>query len=256
MTHFEGRLDRFNGVTVDSVKEHCELADFTRILQDSLKAWKNSSKRSVWFKVALQHAEWIPILIKNGFIFHHAKETFVMLRMWIAEEVDLTPPYAHTMVGVGAVVINDDNVLVVQEKYGISDFWKLPGGYVEPGENIIDAAIREVYEETNINTEFKSVLNVRHAHGGSWGCSDLYFVICLKPLTFNIVKCDREIKNSRWMEIKEYLEHSEVHELNKFFVQTYLNYNGDGIAIDCSHSIHPLLKKAYTVYYGKTVNNK
>lgn len=46
------------------------------------------------------------------------------------------PHYAHTMVGVGAVVVNDkDQVLVVTERYSILNrpFWKLPGGYVEPG---------------------------------------------------------------------------------------------------------------------------
>lgn len=44
------------------------------------------------------------------------------------------PPYAHTMIGVGAVVVNDKSeILVVREKYYTYPHWKLPGGYVEPG---------------------------------------------------------------------------------------------------------------------------
>lgn len=40
------------------------------------------------------------------------------------------------MVGIGAVVVNEDNeVLTVKEKYGQRIQWKLPGGYVEPGNN-------------------------------------------------------------------------------------------------------------------------
>lgn len=48
------------------------------------------------------------------------------------------PPYAHTMIGVGAVVINDKNeLLVVSEKYFKVSQFKLPGGYVEPGALIV-----------------------------------------------------------------------------------------------------------------------
>ncbi|KAF5291490.1 hypothetical protein FQR65_LT01802 [Abscondita terminalis] len=254
MTLFKGLPDRFNGVTVNSNNENCDLSEFPRALEESLKAWKIDKKRGIWFKVGIQHSEWIPILVKNGFIFHHAKNDFVMLRKWLSDETDLTPHYAHTLIGVGAVVIKSDEVLVVKEKYGFNDNWKLPGGYVEPGENIVDAAIREVYEETNIETEFNSILNLRHAHGGSWGCSDMYVVVCLNPLTVDIVKCDREIKESKWMKLDEYLQNPLVHELNKFFLQTYLANKDNSIAIECKHSIHPLLKKPYTVYSAKIKN--
>jgi ADP-ribose pyrophosphatase YjhB (NUDIX family) len=38
------------------------------------------------------------------------------------------------MIGVGAVVMNKAReILVVREKYSLIPFWKLPGGYVEPG---------------------------------------------------------------------------------------------------------------------------
>lgn len=37
---------------------------------------------------------------------------------------------------------------------------KIPG-YVDPGENLPDAVVREVKEETGINTEFQSVVAFR-----------------------------------------------------------------------------------------------
>lgn len=59
-------------------------------------------------------------------------------------EVCNIPPYAHTMVGVGAVVVNDKSeILVVREKYYTHPHLKLPGGYVEPGE--LRQAIREMF---------------------------------------------------------------------------------------------------------------
>jgi ADP-ribose pyrophosphatase YjhB (NUDIX family) len=58
-----------------------------------------------------------------------------MMYRWLPDtEVCNIPPFAHTMIGVGAVVMNKAHeILVVREKYFLIPHWKLPGGYVEPG---------------------------------------------------------------------------------------------------------------------------
>uniref|UniRef100_A0A2M4AHG0 Putative nudix hydrolase fgf-2 n=2 Tax=Anopheles triannulatus TaxID=58253 RepID=A0A2M4AHG0_9DIPT len=248
---FKGVLDRFNGITVDSNMETCSADSFPVILKRSLEHWIDRKNRGVWFKVHLNAASWIPELVNNGFQFHHAKNTFVMLYRWLPkDEVVNIPPFAHTMVGVGALVINELNqVLVVSEMHAlIAGSWKLPGGYVEPNENFIDAAIREVEEETNIRTKFESVVSIRHAHGAGFGCSDLYIVMALSPLTAEISKCDREIARCEWMNVDEYLAHPKVHETNRNFVRTYLEYRRAGVRIDCTEEMHQVLKKRYNIY--------
>lgn len=60
-----------------------------------------------------------------------------MMFRWLPEhEGENIPPYAHTMIGVGAIVINErDQILAVSEKNAlIPNSWKLPGGYAEPSE--------------------------------------------------------------------------------------------------------------------------
>lgn len=115
-------------------------------------------------------------------------------------------------------------------------------------ENFIDAAIREVEEETNIRTKFESVVSIRHAHGAGFGCSDLYIVMALSPLTAEISKCDREIARCEWMDVDEYLAHPKVHETNRNFVRTYLEYRRAGVRIDCTEEMHQVLKKRYNIY--------
>lgn len=79
-------------------------------------------------------------------------------------------------------------------------------------------------------------------------CSDIYTVVSLKPLSEDIEKCEREIEECKWMDIDEYLNHEDIHELNKFQVQKYLEYIKHNIKINCFHGIHQLLKKPYTLY--------
>lgn len=56
------------------------------------------------------------------------------------------------------VVIDDGQVLLIQRE----DFkvWCLPGGQVESGESVAQAAIREVKEETGINVELLRLVGI------------------------------------------------------------------------------------------------
>ncbi|KAJ8957364.1 hypothetical protein NQ318_004843 [Aromia moschata] len=250
---FQGKRDHFSGVTVHSEKEKCEdINELTKKLEDSLHLWRENGNRGIWFRVHLDQSDWVPVLAKKGFKFHHAKDEHVMMYLWLPPTENCNiPHYAHTMVGVGAVVVNDKGqILAVRDKHSriTGPFWKLPGGYVEPGENLVDAAIREVHEETGIFTEFLSVLTLRHGHWGMFKCSDIYIVVSLKPMSEKIEMCEREIAECKWMDIEEYLNHPHVSEHNRFFLQKYSEYDEHNIKINCFHGVHPIVDKVYTMY--------
>ncbi|CAD6215916.1 GSCOCG00000733001-RA-CDS [Cotesia congregata] len=222
---FIGKEDNHNGILVDSTKEPCSADDVVNRLRASLTDWSKNNKKTVWFRVERNDADWIPLLVKEGFLFHHVKEQFVTLYRCLTSDKNI-PPYAHTNLGVGGFVINDktNEVLVIKENYSNkaanrATRWKLPGGYVEPGENIPEAVEREVFEETGIKAKFKSLVGFRHAHNYAFGCSDIYFVARLVPETLQINKCTQEIAEAVWMKLEDYANSPDVYRLNRFIAK-------------------------------------
>jgi 8-oxo-dGTP diphosphatase len=68
------------------------------------------------------------------------------------------------VVGVGALVLEGNKILLVKRGYPPSKGrWSIPGGHVEIGETILEAARRELEEETGIIGEPLGVVNVDDA---------------------------------------------------------------------------------------------
>jgi 8-oxo-dGTP diphosphatase len=73
----------------------------------------------------------------------------------VGREYPLTPT-----VGVGAVVVRDDHVLLVQRGNEPNrGQWSIPGGVLELGETLAQAAEREVLEECNIEVKAGTTLS-------------------------------------------------------------------------------------------------
>lgn len=69
------------------------------------------------------------------------------------------PSYA--MVGVGVLVRQDGRVLLTQRRHEPDiGLWTIPGGLVELGEGIREAAKRETKEETGLEVELERLLGV------------------------------------------------------------------------------------------------
>jgi len=67
----------------------------------------------------------------------------------------------HPLVGVGAIIIQDLRVLLVKRAHPpIQGQWSIPGGVLEVGELVRDAAVREAREETGLVVEPGDLLGV------------------------------------------------------------------------------------------------
>lgn len=61
------------------------------------------------------------------------------------------------------IFIFDENfnfILIKRKNDPYKDCWALPGGFVEYGESVESAAVREAKEETSIDVELKDLVNV------------------------------------------------------------------------------------------------
>jgi hypothetical protein len=125
--------DRYDGVIIQSEKLPITEQAFTEALKDSLSYWKMKQRRGIWLKIPIQYSHYIPIAVANGFQFHHAENSYLMLTNWLSNQSSSRLPLnASHQVGVGCVVINKQGkILLVQERNGPlknTQIWKLPTG--------------------------------------------------------------------------------------------------------------------------------
>lgn len=130
------------------------------------------------------------------------------------EQSEIALPLKHF--SSGGVIIGPDGKIAITNQNG--DSWSLPKGHVEKGESTLDAARREIYEETGIRTltlieklgEYTRPTIGSGGKGsvpGSRKQITLYFFatdqIDLKPI-------DPHNPEARWVgidEVEEYLTH-------------------------------------------------
>ena len=117
-------------------------------------------------------------------------------------------------VGVGALVVEDGKVLMVKRKYPPRQgYWSIPGGHVELGERIEDAATRELYEETGVKAVPKGVVNLDEliVYDGE-GRVEYHYVLIdvLLERVEGEPRPGSDALEVAWMDIREAAERSDV----------------------------------------------
>jgi 8-oxo-dGTP diphosphatase len=242
---FNTILDPYNGITIDSKdlpnnKEEFELnLDF---LIEELKEKRNL----IWIYIDIKKSDFIPIATLRGFSFHSCDENWILVVKRLKENAIIPTASNHTL-GVGAVVINDKNeILVIKEK--ISNIgYKLPGGHIDNGELISTAVAREVFEETGIKVEFKSIISLGHFFPHQFHKSNLYVLCIAEPLTFEIdIQDTQEILDAKWVDIDRYLEDENVLAYSKAVVIASLEYKG---FIKANQEVLCHIKKDFELFF-------
>ena len=242
---FNTILDPYNGLTIDSkylpnTKDEFELnLDF---LIEEVKYKRNL----IWIYIDIKRSDFIPIATKKGFFFHSCDEDYVLVVKRIKENAIIPTAANHTL-GVGAVVINDKNeILVIKEK--VSNLgYKLPGGHIDNGEMISTALEREVLEETGIIVQFESIISLGHFYPHQFHKSNLYVLCIASPKTSEInIQDTQEILDAKWVDVNRYLEDDEVLAYSKAVVFASLEYRG---FIKANQEVLCHIKKDFELFF-------
>lgn len=226
---FDFTVQRFNDVHIKStdITKFCSEftfssaedrnAAFTHALRDSLKTWRAESRSAVWLYLPIEFAGLAELASTSEFNFkyHHAENGQAVLTLWLRDtQQSKIPLFATHQMGVAGVVYREDKkqLLLVKDKAArLAKFWKLPGGAADLGENLQETAVREVFEETGIKAEFRSMIAMRQQHNypTAHGRSDLYVICRLEPKSFEINKCHDEINVCEWVDLDLLVDYKE-----------------------------------------------
>lgn len=125
-------------------------------------------------------------------------------------------------IGAGAVIVHDGKVLLVQINYGErAGRWILPGGKVENEENLEQAVIREVFEETGLQVEIEHMLFVRQRVVDGKP-TDFYFVFRVHLKNTDVIQIKwptEEVREVRFWSIEAALESPDVPPTTKLAIQ-------------------------------------
>ncbi|CAI8200629.1 MAG: NUDIX domain-containing protein [Sulfurovum sp.] len=223
--NFNVIVDVYNGITIksDEVKEDKNI--FLENIKELICETKDKYNL-IWVYINIEKAEFIKVLTNLDFKFHTCNENRILLVKQQKQNAIIPTASNHTL-GVGVVVVNPKNqLLVIKEK--ISDIgFKLPGGHIDDGEMISSACVREVFEETGIKIEFDGVISLGHFYPHQFDKSNLYILCKGSAITsqINIIDTD-EIVDAKWIDVNEYLNDEKVFPYIKEIVKTSLRNDG------------------------------
>lgn len=125
-------------------------------------------------------------------------------------------PEPHTRLGVGGVFFRNGRVLVNRASYRTR--FTIPSGFVEPGEPIESALVREVHEETGLRVAVGRLLLVRHKVLDRTE-SDVYFAFLLEHRSGTPTARPPEIVESREVPVEEALTALWISELSRLAIR-------------------------------------
>jgi 8-oxo-dGTP pyrophosphatase MutT (NUDIX family) len=217
--------NKFNGIIINSAQIPEDIDVFLEQLSALLSHAKQQGKAVIWLTLPIDLAHLIAIATTQGFTFHNCLPTEVTLTFQFQPE-NFVPFVPTHSLGAGGLVQNEQGeILVIREREATT--YKLPGGHIELGEKIEDAVIREVLEETGIQTTFSAVLGMASTHPYRFGKSNIYIVCKLAPLSTQInIHDTHEIDDAKWILPQHFLADNNNSMFNKYLIKSLLNAAG------------------------------
>lgn len=127
-----------------------------------------------------------------------------------------------TIVVAGGILKKDGKFLLVQESQEkCKGKWNIPAGGLDENESLIEAAKREIYEETGCRVEITGVLEIINEI--LEGVNVICFFFDTKIIDENIKVDGEEILNVKWFTYEEILNMKDKLRADGYFLSTIKN---------------------------------
>jgi len=111
----------------------------------------------------------------------------------------------------GGIIEKDGKLLLVQEgKQVARGLWNLPGGKLEPGESIIEGALREIKEETGFAVKLDGLVGVYQINYKNDNLPRFHFRFKASIISGKLKIQKGEILDAKWFSPQEILAMDET----------------------------------------------
>ena len=225
IANFKTTIDPYNGLTILSEDLPENILDFEKNLNNLIDETK-SKRNLIWIYINIEKSDYIPIITKFGFTFHSCNSDYILL-VKVLKENAIVPTLANHTLGVGAIVINNKNEILLIKEIIRNEYYKLPGGHIDDAEMISIALSREVFEETGIVVDFEKIISIGHFYPHQFGKSNLYVLCKAIPKSLKInIKDKQEISEAIWLDVDEMFRRSDIHDYTKTIVKSAISSGG------------------------------
>lgn len=125
--------------------------------------------------------------------------------------------YRNPALTVDTIIVEDNRaVLIKRLNNPYKDHWAIPGGFVEYGEKVEDAALREAKEETGLDIELTKLIGVYSDPNRDPRGHTVTVAYLAKP-TGGILKSDSDAKDAKFISIDDIRNMQLAFDHNKIF---------------------------------------
>ena len=111
--------------------------------------------------------------------------------------------YKNPALTVDTIILEDNKIILIKRLNNpFKDHWAIPGGCVEYGEKVEDAAVREAKEETGLDIELTKLVGV-YSDPNRDPRGHTVTVVFLSKIIGGTLKSDSDAKDAKFIDIKE-----------------------------------------------------
>lgn len=125
---------------------------------------------------------------------------------------------------VGGICLHNNQIVLLRRRDDAEVYpsiWELPSGGVDPGEDILDALVREVFEETGLRVKVGLCLGYFfYQSRGGVPCIQINHICELDGSTPSELKVSEEHINAKWVELNQVLEYDISHNVREIIKKT------------------------------------